>query len=292
MKAEREEQERIRAKEISAMEEEQRGSAIMEEERRKKLEERKKEEVEMVERERQRHAASAARQAAAKHEKMREKQKLLEERAALDAELDKIRKESERARLHAGEGMGGQNMNAGSNTERVIAAAREALGESETAVKRRSMTPPGISPQEYRRLWAPRNGSHSPQLVLDIIKRRLLHAGQLSHNMHAANARAPPRERLASQRKASHHTQLSKAPHHTQINTSLQVKRNQAHNQRREVSETECWDAQATRYKTPGPLSRSEPSPYSYIPAILQFQQAGRLKRLLDTQVTVGQTRR
>ena len=47
-----------------------------------------------------------------------------------------------------------------------------------------------------------------------------------------------------------------------------------------------CWDSRVARLKTPGALSRTEPSPYSSIPTILMLQHAHRLKRLIESQVT------
>jgi hypothetical protein len=119
---------------------------------------------------------------------------------------------------------------------------------------------------ECRRMWVP----GSPVAQLEMVKRRLVKAGHLGRRAGPGSWRKDAlirTEPLPTRRQR----EKAKAP---QSRTSPRKE------------ESWCWDTQVARLKTPGALSRTQPSPYSSIPAILMVQHAHRLKRLIESQVT------
>jgi len=118
---------------------------------------------------------------------------------------------------------------------------------------------------EHRRMWVP----GSPAMQLEIVKQRLVKAGRLG-----------PRAGPASWRKDALITTEPRPKRRQQEKANVLSR---STSPRRE--ESWCWDSQIARVKTPGALSRTEPSPYSNIPNILMSQHPHRLKRLIEHQV-------
>ena len=121
-----------------------------------------------------------------------------------------------------------------------------------------------MQPDEQRRMWVP----GLPAAQLEMVKQRLVKAGRLGPKVGPgwrkdALISTVPRPKPRQQEKAKV-LSLNASP-------------------RREDSW--CWDSHIARLKTPGALSRTEPSPYSNIPTILLSQHSHRLKRLVDNQV-------